>query len=311
MAPLHRHESNNMMLSRPSRMMPLLILLTATLLMGSVSAYPVIVAVEDEDNEDAPRCLQFSIPEDDDAHVVIMALPDTHMWPDEKTADAVESWYVEQIYKMTKLKSEHDIIPKKLPDDVPSEVATPMSEFLKDHHGGPAPIKISVSITDDDEEDAHDYKAKFFTPLVFNHIRHRHGADEEDEDNYEGVKICFAHKPMDEDEEDDTGLYMVFDMLLVSEEVSDLDPKSEDPGFQKHEHITPLEESLDESISAARSVLKEMRHMEQREQRMKETADGINARVHYFSYVSIAILFGVTYIQVGYLKRYFKKKKLM
>jgi len=289
----------------------LVVLLLQTLLWSSqfpsVASYPVILTVEDDDNEEAPRCLQFSIPEDDDAHVVLMALPDEHQLPDD-TSDAVESWYVDQLYKMTKLKSEHDIIPKKLPDTPPDDVAKSMSEFLKDHHGGPAALKISVSITDDDDEDSNDYTIKYFTPLVFNHIRKRHGADEEEDDNYEGVKICFTHN--DEDEEDES-IHIVFDMLLVSEEVSDLDPQPDDPGFQKHKHITPLEETLDQSILSARQVLKEMRHMEQREERMKQTADGINSRVHYFSYISIAILFGVTYIQVGYLKRYFKKKKLM
>ena len=37
----------------------------------------------------------------------------------------------------------------------------------------------------------------------------------------------------------------------------------------------------------------------------------INARVRYFSYVSVAVLLVVTYIQVTYLKRYFRKKKLL
>ena len=87
--------------------------------------------------------------------------------------------------------------------------------------------------------------------------------------------------------------------------------KPESSTFEKKQHLTPLEEALDKSINAANTVIREMKYMEKREARMRVTADSINSRVQYFSYLSVAVLLGVTYVQVTYLKRYFHKKKLM
>jgi len=44
---------------------------------------------------------------------------------------------------------------------------------------------------------------------------------------------------------------------------------------------------------------------------MRKTSESINFRVRFFSYVSVIILGVVTYLQVTYLKRYFRKKKLL
>jgi len=279
-------------------------------LLEPVMSYPVIMEIDDDD-EDA-RCLQFSIPEDEDAHVVILALPEEDLLG--SSADAMEAWYVNQLYKMTKIKSQHqdNILPKKLPDEAPDVVAKGMSAFLMEKHGGgnDVPLKVTVTMKSyDQEETNHDYHVKYFVPLVLNNIRDDH-AKNEDED-YEDVKICLENTSDNEEDDGSHGLQVLFDFILVSEEVSDLDAQSDETGFAKDKHLTPLETSLDKSIDSGRQVLKEMKFMEQREKRMRETADGINARVHYFSYISVAILFGVTYIQVGYLKRYFKKKKLM
>lgn len=270
-------------------------------------SYPVILVIEDEDDEDNPRCLQFSIPEDDDAHAVLLALPDPNLLPDE-LSDKIESWYVEQIYQMTKMKSRLKVLPKGIAENPPQDISKATSELLKKSRGEQPPLKIFISVTDEDEETDHIYKMNYFQPRTFNHIRERHGADEESEDNYEGVKICFVHIG---DEDENEAIHIVFDIVMVNEEVNDLDTPQEESLFDKNKHIAPLEHALDNSINSARQILKEMRYMEQREQRMRETADGINARVHYFSFISIAILFGVTFLQVGYLKRYFKKKKLM
>lgn len=276
------------------------------LFLSAVCSYPVILSLDEEDENS--RCLQFSIPEEDDAHVVMLALPDHELMPD---IEEVEHWYVGQLYKMTKLKSQLEAIPKGIPDSPPDKVALFTSQFLKEHHHiNEAPVKITVSVKSlDDQIEENHYKVKYFIPLVLNHIRKHHAT--KSAENYEGVKICLENTNDPEQANAGHLVHMLIDMVFVSEEVSDLDFKPPEPGFEKAKHLTPLEISLEQSIQAARTVLKEFRYMEQREQRMRQTADGINARVHYFSYISVAILFGVTYLQVGYLKRYFKKKKLM
>lgn len=104
----------------------------------------------------------------------------------------------------------------------------------------------------------------------------------------------------------------MFDIALISDKPYDTEDGSDGKAqFSKDAHLTPLEMSLDESIRAATVVLREMDYMEQREARMRQTAESINTRVRWFSYLSVSILLSVTYIQVSYLKRYFHKKKLM
>ncbi|KAL7565193.1 hypothetical protein ACA910_016537 [Epithemia clementina (nom. ined.)] len=279
------------------------------------SAYPVMITLE---SGEPHRCLEFSIPEDDDAHIVTLPLPDEQLYESPADASAVELFYIEQVYKMTKQKTRFKSIPKSIPDDPPDAVAQAMSKFLI-HHGktmkGPgnkAPVIVSIHAESyEGHQDETEYKdsTRFFTPLVLNHVRKHHSS--EAAENYESMEICFVMDDQIFQEDYEHQVHMVFDVIMVSEDVTDLDPQPPEPGFAKEKHLTPLETSLDASINSARQVLREYKYMEQREQRMRQTADGINARVHYFSYISVAILFGVTYLQVGYLKRYFKKKKLM
>lgn len=279
------------------------------------SAYPVMITLEAGEPH---RCLEFSIPEDDDAHVVVLPLPDEQLYNSVSDASATELFYVEEVYQMTKLKTHLKVIPKGIPNDPPDVVAQAVSGFLKNHgkiipgkaHKAPVIVSIHAESYDGHRNDV-EYKDKsqFFLPMVLNHVRkhHAHQAAE----NFEDVEICFVMDDSLFQEEYEHQVHVVFDVVMVSEEVNDLDPRPPEPGFKKDQHLTPLETSLDASIVSARQVLREYNYMEQREQRMRQTADGINARVHYFSYISVAILFGVTYLQVGYLKRYFKKKKLM
>jgi hypothetical protein len=93
-------------------------------------------------------------------------------------------------------------------------------------------------------------------------------------------------------------------MVLVSE-------NADDDVVTTKEHLTPLEEQLGESIQAAQTILKEMRYMEKREARMRMTSESIFTKVSWFSVLSVVILLGVTFVQVRYLKNYFRKKKLM
>jgi hypothetical protein len=79
----------------------------------------------------------------------------------------------------------------------------------------------------------------------------------------------------------------------------------------KKEHLTPLERAFDQSSALAKSIIDEMHYMEKREIRMKRTADGTNSRIRWFSYLSIVILVGVTWVQMKYLKGYFRKKKIL
>jgi hypothetical protein len=106
----------------------------------------------------------------------------------------------------------------------------------------------------------------------------------------------------------DRQVQIIIDVVMMSQTSQEEEKAA---GFEKEKHLTPLEQSLDQNIAAANKVLREMKYMEQREYGMRMTAESINARVRWFSYLSVAVLLVVTYVQVTYLKRYFHKKKLM
>jgi hypothetical protein len=290
-----------------SSSMPSILLLLCSLLGAcwrQAEAYPMLSQVDEGDE----RCFSFNIPANDDAHMVFVVLPGEDDIDDEE-----EAWYVEQVLKLTKLKSQKEGIPNKFPDDMPSKVAKHVTKYVEEAGSNESPITIQVSVDPESGENpAAKYKerqrTKYFLPTVFGHVRkaismraHNQGPKA---DSHISYRVCFLNADADHQAQ------VILDVVLLSEEILD-EENSSSSGFVKDKHLTPLEQSLQSSITAANSVLKEMKYMEQREARMRETAESINTRVRWFSYLSVAVLLVVTYIQVTYLKRYFHKKKLM
>lgn len=213
-----------------------------------------------------------------------------------------EEWFVNQINKMTKsrLTTPHRVLPKKLLEPIPDSVKKEMKDFFEEEEEAEEDSGIKLNLQKPRRPSLKQVNMKWFEPIVLNHVVRTH--DKRDHDFEGGYAICFENES-----EDFEGL-VIFDVVLVSDEEEE---EEDEATVLKREHLTPLEENLQESISAASSVLSEMRYMEKREARMRQTADSINSKVRFFSYVSVVILLGVTYVQVSYLKRYFRKKKLM
>jgi hypothetical protein len=228
---------------------------------------------------------------------------------DEMEDDTMEIFYVDQIFKMTKAKAEYKILPKKLIDDPPDNVSKQMSDYIKGQGSNNSPVLVKITGTPSSNPNVyhHQYPTKYFVPQVVNYVGRTTDARARRQSrggpNLEGYGVCLSNPRRKKQ------VQVIFDVVLISEEILD---DVEDTGeFQKEKHLTPLESSLDQSISAANAVLREMKYMEKREARMRKTAESINARVRWFSYLSVSVLLSVTYIQVTYLKRYFHKKKLM
>ncbi|KNC81998.1 hypothetical protein SARC_05711 [Sphaeroforma arctica JP610] len=77
------------------------------------------------------------------------------------------------------------------------------------------------------------------------------------------------------------------------------------------ENLAPLELAIRRMEELAESIAKDMGSMKQREANMRNTNESTNARVLYFSVVSMMCLVGLAIWQVYYLKSYFKSKKLI
>jgi hypothetical protein len=220
----------------------------------------------------------------------------------------LEEYFVEQAYQLTKSRTgvhgESAMLPRKFPTKPPAELKKIMEEFLEEQDGE-SKSGCRIKIHNPSSNSMRNMESYYFAPVVLNNIRKtvRVRQEEWEAQPLEGYSICFDNEANEHDQ-----VQMVMEVVMVSEHPSFED--SEDETFESA-HLTPLAEELEESIEAANSVLNEMHLMEKREGRMRITAESINARVKYFSYISVGILLVVTYIQVSYLKRYFHKKKLM
>ena len=225
-----------------------------------------------------------------------------------KNFNGLETYMFEQMQEITKRRTTNSGLLRKFPVKPPEEVQSTMDEFLRTFEGNlKTPLKITL--TNPKSTNSRKMDTYWFTPLVINHVRKAIRSHKKDRESspLEGYMACFEN-----DSEDDP-VHVLVDSVMVSEgpEYDDVfGDDVEDPAFQGH-HLTPLAEQLQASIKSAETVVREMQYMERREARMRHTADSINARVRYFSYISVGILLVVTYVQVTYLKRYFRKMKLL
>lgn len=298
----------------------LLGLLLFTTLPAVKASYPMVVKVQD----DMERCLTFTIPEDEDVHIVVLPLPDEDLIQED---DALVAWYVHQVNKLHAQRDQYEPLAKHLPDAPPADIAKLQSEFFQRHHDSArkSPLEVHLTVSGaETEETNHKFrpvhlKTSYFDPFVFNYVRELTGTHDKKikwEDlallNYE---LCMEYNDrgtVRTNEEDDQ-IQVILLLIMDGDKypIDHVDAETEEAKFHKDQHLTPLEETLDESIEAANNVLREMRYMEKREVRMRKTADSINTRIRWFSYLSMSVLLAVTYIQVTYLKRYFRKKKLL
>ncbi|XP_038717709.1 transmembrane emp24 domain-containing protein p24delta5 [Tripterygium wilfordii] len=69
-------------------------------------------------------------------------------------------------------------------------------------------------------------------------------------------------------------------------------------------HLTRLE-------GMAQAVHEKINFLKKREQEMREVSEKTNARVAWFSIMSLGVCIAVSVLQAWYLKRYFQKKKLI
>lgn len=255
------------------------------------------------------QCINLNIPDDDDAHMVFLPLPaegsPTSEWI--KKYEELEQYFLAQVIELTKSRV-HTTLPRKFPSDPPQNIRKTMDELINEWYNGETNTQVQIKITNPHTLSSTLMDTQWFEPVIVNNLRKtlKHQQHEKHEKTpLEGYEICFISK------NDDVHTLMVVDHVLTSDDPYDESEDSEASMVFKGEHLTPLQDQLDESITAATSVIRELNLMERREQRMRKTADSINWRVRNFSYLSIAVLILATFVQVTYLKRYFRKKKLL
>ncbi|CAJ1946406.1 unnamed protein product [Cylindrotheca closterium] len=269
----------------------------------SAKGHPMIIELQ----ENEERCINLNIPEDDDAHLIFLPLPSeaetTNEWI--KKYEDLEQHFLGQIVKLTKSRM-HSSLPKQFVDDPPADIKAIMDELVHEWYEGETNSMAEVKLTNPHTQGSTTMETHWFHPLVLNHLRRilQHN-QQRDKAPLEGYEICITSK------NEEVPILMMIEHVMTSDDIFDDEEDTKSGMMFKSEHLTPLQDQLDGSIHAANTVIRELNLMEKREKRMRKTADSINWRVRNFSYLSVIVLILVTFFQVTYLKRYFKKKKLL
>jgi hypothetical protein len=255
-------------------------------LLSKSYAYPIITDL----NESLTKCFNFNVPDDDDAHMVFIAVPDT-------VEEEVEEWFTGQMHEMTRKGSANFM--KSLPA-TSKEIHEKISD---DEFNGRSNVYLKLTVPK--RPVLRHQMFMWYAPVVVMNVVKASQRGQKNNKNTQppgGYSVCFENKNADQ------GVRIIFDVVLMSDEGQDEELQNK---IIKKEHLTPLETNFQEGIKAANTILNEMKYMERREARMRHTAESTNSKIRMFSYVSVLVLLGVTWLQRTYLKSYFKKKKLM
>jgi len=271
-----------------------LLVLCSVLQHYATDSYPILIDVNDSANN-GQTCLTLDMPDNDDVHMVFSNLP-------HEIDPKIESWVMQEMSSITDHESDKFLrMYSSPPGDIQPLIRSHEYEDVLDvtitgPRGRPrtqrlAPFKIVVlkNVAQDMRHGPGDYSRKH---------------PDEDDDDWQpdgGIyRICIKGIR-------GSGSHAVFDHLMTSEHEEKVRTKH----ILKKEHLTPIETTFDAGIIAAHTILNEMAALERRETRMKHTSDSMNRRIRRFSYISIVVLLGVTWLQISYLKVYFKKKKVL
>jgi len=273
---------------RPSSLLVALLLLVvlSPLLLFQSNAYPIITDADPS----GTKCFNFNVPDDDDANMVFIALPDT-------VEDEVEEWFSAQMHEMTRQGSQNFM--KSLPD-VSKEIHGKIDD---EEFNGRSNVYLKLTVPKRPVL-RHQMFMWYAPVVVLNVVKASQRGQKKNQSTQPpgGYSVCFENKNAD------VGVRILFDVVLISDMGVDEDLQNK---IIKKEHLTPLETNFQEGIKAANTILNEMKYMEKREARMRHTAESTNSKIRLFSYISVIVLLGVTFLQRTYLKSYFKKKKLM
>ncbi|KAF9086460.1 vesicle coat component [Mortierella sp. GBA35] len=81
--------------------------------------------------------------------------------------------------------------------------------------------------------------------------------------------------------------------------------------FAETEKLKPMEVELRKLEDLVKDVIEDMEHLQRREERMRNTNESTNARVQWFSTMTMVVLIALGAYQIFYLKQFFRKKRLI
>mmetsp|Transcript_25278 Transcript_25278/g.30573 ORF Transcript_25278/g.30573 Transcript_25278/m.30573 type:complete len:286 (-) Transcript_25278:225-1082(-) len=237
------------------------------------------------------KCFTYTIPEHDDVHLVFLAIPSLE-------SNEIEAHYVDAIHSLSKDGGENMLgeLPS-LPDHLEKEIS--------DKDGKTGLVALVSNIRDEKGRRDRPHFLHYHVPLIMRHVTRHVNRKDRVSLALDGMMICFEGMKMEQE------VTVIFDVVLVSDDSHDKVNEKLEKKISQKEELTPVQDNLRLSIRAASRVLAEMGTVSQREYLMRQGADKRNRGVTFFSYLSIGILLATAWLQITYLKSYFRKKKLM
>jgi len=227
----------------PSLKTVLLLIVLSSLFLSKSFAYPIITDVDHSSN----KCFNFNIPDDDDAHMVFIALP-------RGVDDEVEEWFSTQMHDMTRKGSANFM--QALPE-VSKQIHSKISD---DEFNGRSNVYLKLTVPK--RPVLRHQMFMWYAPVVVMNVVKASQRGQKKTTNTQpegGYTVCFENKGIDQ------GVRVLFDVVLMSDEGQDVELQNK---IIKKEHLTPLEMNFQEGIRAANTILNEMKYMERREARM-------------------------------------------
>lgn len=258
----------------------------------AILGYPSIWETEGSYN----HCFNYDIPEDDDATLVVVAIPGD---VESDNLLYTQDFYIDKFVELGSDGGEN--FPKKFEVDYPENITQKIMESKSDSQNRRMGRIVFSSFRESRELIATTV-LDFYKPYVLHEVvglSMRKGFN--DSPPLGGYRFCFKNPS--------GGVStLIFDIVHWNDE--EIDDKPEEKIIEKR-HLSPLELSFKQSVDKARQIVDEMIYIERRSMKNMKQDEFYRSFVSNFSYLSIIVLIFTAWVQVMYLKRYFKKKKLL
>ena len=205
--------------------------------------------------------------------------------------------------------------------DIPLEI----KEGLKYREDGSMDVKVDIFNPDDKRVWSN--RLAYGQPVVLKALKSRlhpdlhssSNTEEDDDDTYEEAglfRICMENFSSDD-------YYSVmFHAVSVTEQRKEDEhhkirkemltkTKQKEAEKYKEMYLEPVQFSLEGLVGLASTVVKDLKYIQTREERMRVTSQSTRNKVQSLSYLSLFIVVLVTIGQTFYFRNFFKKKKIM
>lgn len=247
--------------------------LVASLGKTVTTAYPMFFHLEGNHQ----KCIEYNIPQDDDANFIMSVLPFDGIEKDESIID----YYIGEWGEMTRDGGE------KMPKDAPP-VSSKIESKIEDHlKSGGKRSKAGVIILVEGKPIVSVETALFKTYVFHSIVATAKEKGYESDNSLGDYQICFHNRSRQQD------VSFMFESVHWDDYDDDFTiRKTKDNGVVKKHHLTPMEAQFGAALAHIAQITDEMHYAEKRSHRIYEWKTKAFSRLRYYAYFSVFVLMG-------------------